>query len=133
MWSLSEWKRRLTPLRDRGAEVWLTIPRRPIVTSAVVLAALFLVVFTYRAWPTPWDWLQGGHNGQIIINSPTVYTRQRLVNDRLQQATWLQDQLKATGNNFRSVDQLSRKSEERLDAGGVKPNWPPKAQGGLDH
>lgn len=128
MLSLSAWKERLKSLRDRCGH--LAKVSRPIAMSIVASGALFLAAFTYRSWPTPWDWLQGGHDGQIIINSPTVYTRQRLVNDRLQQATWLQEQLKATGNNFRSVDQLSRKTAERVSGTGA--NAPPKAQGDAD-
>ena len=42
---------------------------------------------------------------------PTVYTRQRLVNDRLAQAAWLNDQLLITKTKdpnptFRSIDQV---------------------------
>src|SRR5260370_37204458 len=107
MLSLSAWKERLKSLRDRCGH--LAKVSRPIAMSIVASGALFLAAFTYRSWPTPWDWLQGGHDGQIIINSPTVYTRQRLVNDRLQQATWLQEELNATANNCRSVDQRFRK------------------------
>ena len=35
-------------------------------------------------------------HGSIILSSPTVYTRQSLVNDRLSQASWLTKQLKLT-------------------------------------
>jgi hypothetical protein len=129
MSSLSESKKRLKSLRDRWVGVWQDIPRRPFVVSAVVLAALLLSVFTYRDWPTPWDWLQGGHDGQIIVNSPTVYTRQRLVNDRLQQATWLQEQLNDTGKNFRSVDQLSRRTSEEVGRVGVEAASKPRGGG----
>ena len=52
-----------------------------------------------------------GVRGSIILSSPTIYTRQRLVNDRLSQADWLAEQLKETerdkANNFQSVDAFS--------------------------
>jgi hypothetical protein len=49
-------------------------------------------------------------DGQIIVGSPTVYTRQRLVNDRLSQTAWLEAQLSVTKMEenpvFRSIDQV---------------------------
>jgi hypothetical protein len=49
-------------------------------------------------------------DGQIIVNSPTVYTRQRLVNDRLAQTAWLEGQLSVTNSEsnepFRSIDEV---------------------------
>jgi hypothetical protein len=47
--------------------------------------------------------------GQIIVGSPAVYTRQRLVNDRLAQTSWLQEQLKITetkDREFRGIDEI---------------------------
>lgn len=85
---------------------------------AISLAVLILLGFTYRHWPSPLNWLEGGRNGQIIVNSPTVYTRQRLVNDRLSQTSWLQEQLKVAdghddASNFRIVEQVRHQLEER--------------------
>ena len=48
-------------------------------------------------------------DGGIYVNSPTVYTRQRLVNDRLSQVRWLEEQLKVADGeapNFRSIDEV---------------------------
>lgn len=47
-------------------------------------------------------------DGNIIVNSPSIYTRQRLVNDRLSQTSWLQEQLNATrpDQEFRSIDEV---------------------------
>ena len=46
-------------------------------------------------------------HGSIILSSPTVYTRQKLVNDRLSQASWLTKQLQLTEKEplqFDSID-----------------------------
>jgi hypothetical protein len=49
-------------------------------------------------------------DGQIVVGSPTVYTRQRLVNDRLSQTAWLQGQLDVTKPEtnpvFHSIDEV---------------------------
>ena len=48
--------------------------------------------------------------GTIILGSPTIYTRQRLVNDRLEQTSWLRDQLSLTqddkAKDFLSIDAI---------------------------
>jgi hypothetical protein len=59
-----------------------------------------------------WDHLnKQSVRDSIILSSPTIYTRQRLVNDRLSQADWLSEQLKMTetekARDFKSVDALS--------------------------
>jgi hypothetical protein len=71
---------------------------------------LFLVAAVVLLF-TRLDILQAltARDGHIIVNSPTVYTRQRLVNDRLSQAAWLQEQLlvtKGSDPTFRSLDQV---------------------------
>ncbi|MCS3764197.1 hypothetical protein [Bradyrhizobium centrosematis] len=70
--------------------------------------------------------LENGKDGKIIVNSPTVYTRQRLVNDRLDQARWLRKQLDYTEldkreSEFRSIDAIHKvASEQRATiSGGV--------------
>jgi hypothetical protein len=55
-------------------------------------------------------------DGRIIVNSPSVYTRQRLVNDRLSQSAWLQDQLKVTTDallRFQAIDEVRHTSDQR--------------------
>ena len=114
-WLISSegWRKRWTWARQ-------TTVARPVLVSLVALAALFLTVGLLRNGQFYWDWLKGGAGGQIIVNSPTVYTRQRLVNDRLSQAAWLQKQLLAAEKNFRSVDQVFRSVEQRQLALGLK-------------
>lgn len=58
---------------------------------------------TASAW-----FLESETDGQIIVDSPKVYTRERLVNDRLEEARWLEFQLEKTDDQlfkpqFRSV------------------------------
>jgi hypothetical protein len=73
---------------------------------------VFVVGSFFVWWDSKWqDVIQAvtAQDGMIIVNSPTVYTRQRLVNDRLSQTAWLQDQLfvtKEVDPTFRSVDQV---------------------------
>jgi hypothetical protein len=60
---------------------------------ALVLGLIFLVV-----WLTVWPMLGIGARtlGTIYVDSPQVYTRERLVNDRFRQEAWLVQQLNRT-------------------------------------
>jgi hypothetical protein len=63
------------------------------------------------------DFLRPPSNGLILVTSPTVYTRQRLVNDRLAQTSWLQEQLEVTKGSeseFRPLDRITNVSSVRL-------------------
>jgi hypothetical protein len=40
------------------------------------------------------DWMARGRKGQILVDTPEVYTRERLVNDRFREDEWLTDALK---------------------------------------
>lgn len=78
----------------------------------IIGIALVLVVATAHLWAPAWwqsvrDVLFPAE-GKIIVGSPAVYTRQRLVNDRLAQTSWLQDQLKVTERDqpFRGIDEV---------------------------
>ena len=39
------------------------------------------------------DWFNKGNGGIVIIDSPEIYSRERLVNDRFRQVSWLEDEL----------------------------------------
>jgi len=89
--------------------VWERIKQWPATGVLGVFAVLFLIYF----FKTPiLEFVDHADVGKIIVNSPTVYTRQRLVNDRLDQAHWLRTQLKSTevgyDQNFNSIDQVRR-------------------------
>jgi hypothetical protein len=78
------------------------------VVFLIIIAAL-IVISVPAWWPAIAAFVVPKHDGLIIVNSPTVYTRQRLVNDRLSQTAWLKDQLDATGGPkppFSSIDQI---------------------------
>jgi hypothetical protein len=85
------------------------------ITLLSVILPLWLAAAVAAWWiPEQVPWLvpqQKSARGSIILSSPTIYTRQRLVNDRLSQADWLKDQLKETergpASNFRSIDALA--------------------------
>lgn len=81
---------------------------------AVILSVIWIAAYRYS--PALRAWVSKPQHGEIIVSSPTVYTRQRLVNDRLKQIAWLEDQIRAAdgvsagpGNNpeFRMIDQVA--------------------------
>jgi hypothetical protein len=130
MWSLSAWKERLTSLRERWTAIWSNVRARPLVAFGGMCTALLAAVVLYRYWPEIHDWADRAEVGQIIVNSPTVYTRQRLVNDRLAQSQWLQEQLKQAEKEFRSVAQVRNSVLDRaMTIGGAYPNQQPARAG----
>lgn len=83
-------------------------------TSKIAVAVgLILALGTAHLWAPLW-WRSFRDaifpaEGQIIVGSPAVYTRQRLVNDRLSQTSWLHEQLKVTegyDHEFRGIDEV---------------------------
>lgn len=105
----------LTPL----SVIWAEIRRWPV---GAVIGAIALLSFVYYYKAPIWNFVTHAKNGSIIVNSPTVYTRQRLVNDRLDQARWLRKQLEITeskNNAFKMIDQVRGISLlNRVSAGG---------------
>ncbi len=71
----------------------------------------FLIILAVLVTVTVWPWVQTlplrpiTTRGQIFVESPEVYTRERLVNDRYGQAFWLEQQLQKldAAKNFTSV------------------------------
>lgn len=76
--------------------------QKTLVWLALGTLAMLLVIFTLSYQE------RRSTRGSIILSSPTIYTRQRLVNDRLSQENWLTNQLALTDEghiqNFRSID-----------------------------
>lgn len=108
----------------------------------LVTVVAFFLAFLY-SWGPPLTSFAPKHSGIVIVNSPTIYTRQRLVNDRLSQTAWLKDQLEVTkdpSGPFRSIDVISngaRQSGSTLSIGRVsstdnasKPDEPAKRDDG---
>ena len=87
----------------------------PLSTGIKIAAVIGLVIVfaTAHLWARAW-WQSFRDvvfpaEGQIIVGSPAVYTRQRLVNDRLSQTSWLQEQLRVTegiDSEFRGIDEV---------------------------
>lgn len=77
----------------------------------------------YYFWQPITDTLNHAEDGKIMVNSPTVYTRQRLVNDRLDQARWLRTQLDFTDErrekDFKSIDAVRQSTTETKATAGI--------------
>jgi hypothetical protein len=59
-----------------------------------IFSFFFFLVFLYLAFFTGLiDSLRSGTTGVIIVESPQIYTRERLVNDRFREQAWLEKQL----------------------------------------
>jgi hypothetical protein len=97
----------------------------------IVLVILAAIAVSAPYW---WHRVQRGlapsYDGQIIVNSPAVYTRQRLVNDRLSQSAWLQDQLLVTKDGptrFRSIDEVRGERVARALVSEMRVNQRPSS------
>src|SRR5205807_4069443 len=72
-----------------------TLSRR-LTAAASMVAILALVGVGWRFAGVSRSSPFGTTTGEIIVGSPEVYSRERLVNDRFQQTTWLEQQLRLT-------------------------------------
>lgn len=92
----------------------------PLLVVCLLLLPILVVAAVYYDWWGAVTGRSGSGDGRIIVNSPSVYTRQRLVNDRLTQNTWLQALLDVTDvtkgglSTFRAIDAI-RHNYEALD------------------
>ena len=132
--------------------LWRCLPKKPkligfgatwtarmAMVSLLVLAAAGLLATLdglsvllkklYEDWVFEWE-----TTGQIIVDSPKVYTRERLVNDRLEEARWLESQLKKTddelfSSRFQSVaGKLTTLRREQLSIAGQGAPQTPDAK-----
>lgn len=87
-----------------------------LAAGGLIIASSVVWIGAYRYSPSLRSLIIKPQNGEIIVSSPTVYTRQRLVNDRLKQIAWLEDQIKAADGvsmgaantpEFRMIDQVA--------------------------
>ena len=92
-------------LRDRKLQLFL---------------ALLFAAWALFSWRQDIFYALTAKDGQIIVGSPTVYTRQRLVNDRLAQTAWLNDQLRVTPANDPQLPFQHRSSSVRPVSGASK-------------
>lgn len=103
----SDLKERLTSLLEAGWTYIGSISSHPVRVIVVSIFAVLTAIPFYMYSEEIFEFLNRAKDGEIIVNSPTVYTRQRLVNDRLEQVRWLKDQLEITENDqngFRIID-----------------------------
>ena len=72
---------------------WLGLRR--FVGALLVLAAFVTFGQTNSPLHAFGNWVTGSGPGQITLSQPLVYTRERLVDDRLEQINWLNQRLRA--------------------------------------
>lgn len=93
--------------RLKAALDWIenAIARIPFLRLWFLLVLLVLVTVTIWPWVQTLPLRPITTRGQIFVESPEVYTRERLVNDRYGQAFWLEQQLHKLdqAQNFTSV------------------------------
>ena len=76
---------------------------RRVTVAYVVVFAIVVYVLLQAGFPDiVAEWIRNTRDqdafGKIVVESPEVYTRERLVNDRLRQTVWLRKQMRATEN-----------------------------------
>ncbi len=90
-------------------------------SPTLALAALGLIAYFVFVGPPPiWPFLT---TGQIHVESPEVYTRERLVNDRYRQDFWLKSQLDALDGSVNLIREFRTSQVE----GGVNAEAPAPA------
>jgi hypothetical protein len=103
---------------------------------AAIAVAIVVGIAGYSSTPRFWGLFAASpSDGFIIVNSPSIYTRQRLVNDRLTQTAWLKEQLDVTEKalgTFNSIGQiLSSDTENKLAAKLGLAGRPPLSAAGV--
>ena len=111
-----------TSFRTRLAG-WLRRQSWALPSKLAVLAALAIgLYFVLVQAPPVWPFLT---TGRIYVESPGVYTRERLVNDRYSQDFWLKSQLmlldqsKDLVRQYRSVAVAGRRRDDRRCGAGA--------------
>lgn len=126
-----------TSARSSAATMFRSIGRgaRRLLTSLRPwLAVLSVIVLLYIFW-TPIKnlyWLVFPPEGSIYVDSPEVYTRERLINERLNEEAWLDQQLAdaAANDDFTSIENVIRqKLSLDLDEGEASGQGEAEAKG----
>ena len=93
---------------------------------AGVAALVMLSAAGCATLPTPVAGKPGTTFGKIYVDTPEVYSRERLVNDRFQQDAWLREKLSEnpTQGLQGGIGSSSRKTTDLALAAGVKPQAP---------
>lgn len=124
-------------IRSFSAQIWAWLKPggpwlglRRFVGAMLVLAAFVTFGQTNSPLHAFGDWVTGSGPGQITLSQPLVYTRERLVDDRLEQINWLNQRLRALDREIEPAFQSTegRIERSRMVGAGVTP--PPGASGG---
>src|SRR5262249_36866343 len=91
----------------------MTARAQSIIWSVAVLLFVSAALFVYYGSDLS-DMFAPRNDGHIIVNSPSIYTRQRLVNDRLEHSAWLKDQLKVTLEQLKQFQAINEVRSEIL-------------------
>jgi hypothetical protein len=138
MSSSTGWNVLLTQLK---AVVSKAMRPRFIVLIAIAIGVSCFWLGAYRYSSAVRSLITAAQDGEILVSSPTVYTRQRLVNDRLTQFAWLRDQLKAADfvtkgqdgqPDFKMIDEIRTATDTLSLIGRVGGTASSKAEG-TDH
>lgn len=68
-----------------------------------VVSVVIIIVLAGLAWSVASSFTAGyrkGDGGIVIVDSPEVYSRERLINDRFRQVSWLETELDNADNQF---------------------------------
>lgn len=114
--SIAEWAR--ISLRTFGAT--MRRHREPLVALTILVVALTPIVLTDPITPD---------GGEIFIHGPQIYTRERLVNDRYQEDSWLNAMLDESAHvsfGYAQTNQTSTRDQRSI--GGTLSSGPTAAQ-----
>jgi len=91
---------------------------RLMLIAKIGLAALFIAAVANLVADYLPGWTQQGEGGIVIVDSPEVYSRERLINDRFRQVAWLEDELdEARNKNFGNQAIADLRAIWKLDSG----------------
>lgn len=106
-----------TPQKGR----WLSdclgwLRQRPIISTAALASAPIVLVVVAASIDRRTLFEPSETTGQIFVNGPQIYTRERLVNDRYREDAWLQRQAERTDDEaFDPVDAVLLRMERRFE------------------
>jgi len=90
---------------------------RLLTIGKIALALLVLVSVGNLIVDLLPGWLKQGNGGIVIVDSPEVYSRERLINDRFRQVSWLEEELaEAKNKNFGNQAIADLRAMWKLDA-----------------
>ena len=129
--------RLMATIRTVSAQIWAWLKPggpwlglRRFVGALLVLAAFVTFGQTNSPLHAFGNWVTGSGPGQITLSQPLVYTRERLVDDRLEQINWLNQRLRALDRESDPPFQSTEWRIERSRMIGAGRATQPGASGG---